>query len=382
MTRQRRPSAIILAAGYSRRMRRFKPLLTLGGRTVLERVVSLYRSAGVTDIRVVTGFRSQSIRSVMTGLPVAVVHNPAHDEGMFASVLAGIDTLDPDVPSFFVHPVDIPLVRPHTLAMLMGALDRRPSTVAYPVFDEQRGHPPLIDGALKETILSHSGGGLNALLRRFDATALNVQVADEGVLLDADTPDDFQRLETRLATSDRLTEDECRALMEKVSTLPGSLIDHCHRVACVAGTLARAVNDRGGALDVHLIQSTARVHDVARMEKNHAAAGARLLHGMGFPAMAALVASHMDIRLSQDSPLDEAQIVYLADKLVAGTTLVSLKQRFDAKRKKYGHDPKVSAKIDQHQRAALSIQGKVEQTSGQTMGQLLNTAGVIDRRQP
>ncbi len=383
MTRQRRPSAIILAAGYSRRMRRFKPLLTLGRRTVLERVVSLYRSAGVTDIRVVTGFRSQSIRSVMTGLPVAVVHNPAHDEGMFASVLAGIDTLDPDVPSFFVHPVDIPLVRPHTLAMLMGALDRRPSPVAYPVFDEQRGHPPLIDGTLKETILSHSGGGgLSALLRRFDATALNVQVADEGVLLDADTPDDFQRLETRLATSDRLTDDECRALMEKVSKLPGSLIHHCHRVACVAGKLARAVNDGGAALDVHLVQSAARVHDVARIEKNHAAAGAHLLHAMGFPAMAALVASHMDIRLCQNSPLDEAQIVFLADKLVAGTTLVSLMQRFDAKLKKYGRDPKVAKVIDQRRRAALMIQGKVEQTSGQTMGQLLNEAGVIDKRQP
>ncbi len=383
MTRRRQSSAIILAAGYSRRMKRFKPLLTLGGQTVMERVISLYRSAGVTDIRVVTGFRSEAIQSALTGLPVAVVHNPAHDAGMFASVLAGIDTLASDVSSFFVHPVDIPLVRPHTLALLMDAFDRRPSPVAYPVFDEKRGHPPLIDGALKKIILPHGGGGgLSTLLRHFDATALDVQVADEGVLLDADTPDDFLHLETRLATSNRLTEDECRVLMKKVRNLPGPLIDHCHRVACVAGTLARAVNDRGGALDVHLIQSTARVHDVARTEKNHAAAGARLLHVMGFPAMAALVARHMDIRLSQDSPLDEAQIVYLADKLVAGTTLVSLKQRFDAKRKKYGHDPKISAKIDHCQHAALSIQGKVEQISGQTIGQLLNTAGVLDRRQP
>jgi hypothetical protein len=89
----------------------------------------------------------------------------------------------------------------------------------------------------------------------------------------------------------------------------------------------------------------------------------------------------MDIRPSQDSPLDEAQIVYLADKLVAGTTLVSLKQRFDAKLKKYGSDPKASAEIDQRQRAALTIQSKVEQLSGQMIGQLLNAAGII-RRQP
>ncbi|MEE4112674.1 MAG: NTP transferase domain-containing protein [Desulfobacteraceae bacterium] len=383
MTRRRQPSAIILAAGRSRRMRRFKPLLALGGQTVMARVISLYRSAGVTDIRVVTGFRSQTLRSALTGMPVAVVHNPAHDDGMFASVLAGINTLASDVPSFFIHPVDIPLVRPHTLALLMDAFDRRPSPVAYPVFDEKRGHPPLIDGALKAAILSHGGGGgLSALLRRFDTAALDVQVADEGVLLDADTPDDFQRLETRLATPDRLTDDECRVLMKKVHALPGPMIDHCHRVASVAVRLARAVNHRGGALDVHLIQSAAWVHDVARSEKNHAAAGARLLDAMGFPAMATLVASHMDIHLAQDSPVNEAHIVFLADKLVDGTTLVSLKQRFDAKRKKFGHDPQVSEKIDQRQRAALSIQCKVEQLSGQTMDQLLTTVGVIDGRQP
>jgi CTP:molybdopterin cytidylyltransferase MocA len=364
-------------------MRQFKPLLTLAGRSLLERVITAYRSAGVTDIRVVTGFRSQTIRSALTGLPATVVHNPAHDSGMFSSVLAGIDSLDSDVPSFFVHPVDIPLVRPHTLAMLMDAFDRLPSPVAYPVFDDRRGHPPLIDGALKETILSHGGGGgLGTLLRRFDATALDLQVADEGVLLDADTPDDFQRLEARLAASDRLTEDECRVLMKKVSKLPGPLIDHCHRVASVAAALARSVNAGGGTLDINLVQSAARVHDVARMEKNHAAAGARLLHAMGFPAMAALVASHMDIRLSRDSPVDEAQIVHLADKLVAGTRLVSLKQRFDAKLKKYGHDPTIAADIHRRRRAALSIQSKVEYLSGRTIGQLLDTAGVTDRRQP
>ena len=383
MTRQRQRSAIILAAGYARRMQRFKPLLTLGGRTVLERVVSLYRNGGVTDIRVVTGFRSEAIRSALAALPVAVVHNPAHDTGMFSSVLTGINTLPADVSSFFVHPVDIPLVRPHTLVMLMEAFDEHPSPVVYPVFDDTRGHPPLVDAALKDTILSYDGnGGLSALLRRFDAMALDVQVADEGVLLDVDTPDDFQRMATRLTASDRLTEYECRVLMEKVRQLPGPLITHCHYVACVAAALARAINDNGGAIDVGLVQSTAWVHDVARMEKSHAAAGARLLDAMGFPAIAALVASHMDIRLSQDSPVDEAQIVYLADKLVAGTTLVSLKQQFDVKLKKYGHDPTVAESIYQRRRAALSIQCKVERMSGRTVGQLLNTAGVIDRRQP
>lgn len=375
-------SAIILAAGYSRRMGRFKPLLKLDGQTVLERVVSLYRDAGVTDIRVVTGFRSEAIRSALAAQPVSVVHNPDHDKGMFSSVVAGVNTLRADVRSFFVHPVDIPLVRPHTLAMLVDAFDQHPSPVIYPVFDDLRGHPPLIHEEVKAAIISHDGsGGLRALLRRFDSTALDIQVADEGVLLDLDTPDDFQRLSTRLATFDMLTENECRVLMEKVQMLPGPVIDHCRQVARVAAMLAGAVNDSGGAIDVPLIQSTARVHDVARLEENHATTGAGLLNEMGFPAMAAIVAGHMDINVPEDSPPDEAQIVHLADKLVSGNTVVSLSQRFDAKLKKHGHDPKASEKISQRRRAAMNIQDKVEQTSGKTIQQILKNVGIINGRQ-
>ena len=267
--------------------------------------------------------------------------------------------------------------------MLMDACDARPSPVTYPVLDHTRGHPPLVDGDLKNTILSYGrSGGLRSILRRFDTEALDVQVADEGVLLDVDTPEDFQRLATRLKASDRLTEYECRMLMEKVHHLPGPLIDHCHQVARVAAALARAVNHSGGAIDVGLVESAARVHDVARIEKNHAAAGARLLHAMGFPAMAALVAVHMDINVSHDTPLDEAQIVYLADKLVAKTTVVSLSRRFDAKLKKYGRDSAASQIILQRRRAAFIIQNKVEQTSGKTMDRMLNKAGITSRRQP
>jgi molybdenum cofactor cytidylyltransferase len=383
ITHRRQRSAIILAAGHSRRMHRFKPVLTLGGQTVLERVVSLYTSAGVTDIRVVTGFRSETIRSALAALPVAVVHNPTHDAGMFSSVLAGIRTLPADTSSFFVHPVDIPLVRPHSLAMLMDACNARPSPVTYPVFDHTRGHPPLVDGDLKETILSNGGsGGLRSILHRFDTEALEVQVADQGVLLDLDTPEDVQRLATRLKASDRLTKYECRMLMERVRHLPEPLIDHCRQVSRVAAALAIAVNKSGGAIDVGLVESAAWVHDVAKLEANHAAAGAELLTAMGFPAMAALIAVHMDIDVFDDSPLDDAQILFLADKLVERTAIMSLSQRFDMKLKQYGQDLKASEHIHQRWRAALTIQRKVEQTSGKTIDQMLKKVGTNRRRQP
>ena len=58
-----RVAAIILAAGFSGRMVEFKPLLSLGGITVMERCVTLFREAGIDDVRVVTGHRGADHRA-------------------------------------------------------------------------------------------------------------------------------------------------------------------------------------------------------------------------------------------------------------------------------------------------------------------------------
>lgn len=375
-------AAIILAAGFSRRMGQFKPLLPMDGQTVLQRVVTLYCRAGVTDIKVVVGSHANTIRSALAHQPVQVIPNPTPDKGMFSSVLTGVRTLASSVQPFFIHPVDIPLVRPHTLGLLIQAFKENPSPVAYPVFDGRRGHPPIIHGNLTDAIRSHDGsGGLRSLLGRFDSTALEVPVADQGIRLDMDTPQDYQRLSKRLARPDTLSREECRMLMEMVCKLPGPIVSHCHQVARVAKVLAEAVNAGAGVINTPLVHSTAMVHDVARHDKRHAAAGARLLSEMGFPAMAAIVAVHMDIRVTSASPLDEAQIVHLADKLVMGSRVVGVSQRFDTRLKKYGHDPKIAKKINQRRQMASTIQANLERTVGRTLRHILKTAGIIDGAQ-
>ena len=51
-------AAVVLAAGYSRRMGAFKPLLPFGSTTVIERVIATIREAGVETIRVVVGWQA------------------------------------------------------------------------------------------------------------------------------------------------------------------------------------------------------------------------------------------------------------------------------------------------------------------------------------
>lgn len=196
-------AALILAAGRSSRMGGLKPLLILGSSMLLELAVAQFFKAGIEDVRVVLGHRAGEIIPVVERLGVKWILNAQYSEGMFSSVLAGVQDLDADVEAFFILPVDIPLVKPETIARLLSAYRNRRAKVVYPRFEGSRGHPPLIDAScLQEGDLSPDyPGGLRALLRRYESDALDVDVEDKAILMDCDTPEDYRELQTRIGES-------------------------------------------------------------------------------------------------------------------------------------------------------------------------------------
>ena len=189
-------AAIILAAGFSSRMGRDKAFLRLDGLTALERVVATHRSAGTERITVVAGRNAEAIGRL--GLDVDVIVNRKPEAGMYSSVRLAVAALDGAEEGFkncfFIHPVDIPLVGPQTLLALTEAAQRHHAAdVFIPVFDDRRGHPPLLRDALKQSILDDPGaGGLRAVL----ASCRQYELAcrDEAVILEMNCPEQYERL--------------------------------------------------------------------------------------------------------------------------------------------------------------------------------------------
>ena len=172
-----------------------------------------------------------------------------------------------------------------------------------------------------------------------------VPVADEAILLDLDTEEEYRRLAERSASEDLPTAEECRALMTQVAQVPEAVWRHCQATARVAAALAAAVNRSGALLDMELVRSAALVHDIAKTQAGHAAAGAKQLAALGFPRVAAVVGVHMEIATDPDQALDEAQLVFLADKLLEGERLSGLNARQTRKLAKYGMDSQAKAAI-------------------------------------
>ncbi|MEW6439399.1 MAG: nucleotidyltransferase family protein [bacterium] len=198
--REEKIAALLLAAGASSRMRgAFKPLLPLGGEAVIERTIRLFRDAGIDDVRVVVGHRSAELTPILERHGARSIRNANHAAGMFSSICAGVASLEEEIEAFFLLPADIPLVRPATVTALREEFRRRPGPVYRPSCRGRAGHPVLLPASLRPCLLRWEGeGGLRGFLSSCVSPLIDVEVGDEGILIDFDTPEDYTALLARL----------------------------------------------------------------------------------------------------------------------------------------------------------------------------------------
>lgn len=192
---------LILSAGYSSRMHGFKPLLPLNNTTVIEYIIDNFKSCGINDIYVVTGHNSLLISEKLKDPDVKIVYNPKYDEGMYSSVIAGIEAFPKDIDGFLMLPVDIPNISKNTINSLCQIFQNESFDIIYPSYNNRRGHPPIISSNLFEGIRSYNGdGGLKKLLKNYQDNIYHLNTLDEGILFDIDTREDYNKLIEKISS--------------------------------------------------------------------------------------------------------------------------------------------------------------------------------------
>jgi molybdenum cofactor cytidylyltransferase len=362
MRKTTRIVALVLAAGYSSRLGTFKPLAPIGTSTLIEEAVTRFLSAGIADVRVVVGYRADEIVPVLDKLGVRSIFNAEFDKGMLSSLLAGLRSFDSGTEAFFLLPCDVPLVKPATIRALIRAYRRDGSRVIYPRFQGLRGHPPLVPTACVADLPADYEGGLRAFLSRYEKQAIDVDVVDESILMDCDTAEDYRNLQAYRSMEGIPTGKECAELWARYD-VPGNVIAHCRLVAELARVLALHLNRAGFNLNAGLVVASGYLHDLARAQPDHARAGARLLEELGYPLVAGVVASHMDIRLKRRG-LDESDLIFLADKCVEEDRLVALEERFESSLSRFAGKPGILHSVERRFKAARTIRERLEKLTG------------------
>ncbi len=329
-------AVIVTAAGMSSRMGDFKPLLPLSGKSFIEHILDHSKIERVEQQIVVLGKQAESIQEHLRGREISFALNPNFAKtDMFTSVKYGINQLKPNIDGFFVVAADMPLIRKsvyHILALAFQRVNAR--SILKPVYKGKGGHPILIPTSCIPGILNYQGDfGLKGALA--DQKMISLDWSEPSILYDADTYEDYLNLKN-LYRSEYIPERSEILQLIEYADLPDHLAKHLLAVERKAVQLTEMAANQGYYLNQDLIRAGALLHDLKRMEANHEKAISDFLSYLDYPQeLIRLVTEHMDISEASADAVNEAAIVYLADKMVSGDQEVSLYQRFQEKFVRY-----------------------------------------------
>jgi len=187
-------AAILLAAGRSRRMGAFKPLLPFGNKTVIEHCVATLRAAGIESIVVVAGHRAEEVRRQLKSFGVTFALNPDPESEMSASIACGIRELPESAKATLIALVDHPAVPLEVITALIDQWQSG-SRLVVPEFEGRGGHPALIDLRFREELLRlDPERGLRAFFDEHRPEVQRLPVSSPFVARDMDTWEDYRRL--------------------------------------------------------------------------------------------------------------------------------------------------------------------------------------------
>jgi len=192
-------AGLILAAGESSRMGTDKATLTYRGRAFLELMVQTLGEVDIERIVVVLGHHAEDIQRQIKVEAAQVVINPDYRSGQTSSLQVGLRSLiADDLEAILLCLVDHPAVSAETVRRIVATFRQSGAPVVIPTYQGRRGHPVLIGRQVFDELLQlASDAGADSVVRRYRPVTQFVEVEDEGVVIDVDDPESYQRLTGR-----------------------------------------------------------------------------------------------------------------------------------------------------------------------------------------
>lgn len=185
-------SAILLAAGESKRMGQLKQGLPLGNSTILEQSIDNLVHSKIDELIVVLGYRAQELREKVAGRPVKTVINPEYEQGMSTSIIAGLHLVDDKAQAVMFVLADQPFIDSKIVDKLIDEFSRTSKGIVIPTYRGRRGHPVIFAISYKEELLRLKGDvGGRQVVKEHPDDVLEIPVDSEGINVDIDTVSDY-----------------------------------------------------------------------------------------------------------------------------------------------------------------------------------------------
>lgn len=423
-------SAVILAAGISTRLGgRLKALRDLSGKSFLARVVEAFKQGGVDDIIVVTGHEAEECAALAERLGARPAYNAGFASGMFSSIQTGFKAAlreFPDRRAVMLSPVDAALLMPRSVTVMLETwrgqeAEARAKRIIIAAMNGRCGHPALIPAAHLPAILERPDSGsplpeeppdtpwglrgyYHELTRRGNASLFELPLPDIGVLSDLDNEADSAAAEDFLTLTENRTlpsVEEAWQLL-KLSDLKPKKIRHCILVARGSLRLGLKMAEKAKAGHPLLHMTSGLLHDLMRLESEHAFVAAEFLRRLGWPKTAFIVGCHTRLpdeylaRLgisTEDKKFKTAEIppealsdpalgdelfygalaVYMADKYARREHLSGISERFADIRNWFSRNPEAITGLDERERVVKELEARISAWLGCDLLKLVST---------
>ncbi|MFH1864967.1 MAG: nucleotidyltransferase family protein, partial [Candidatus Eisenbacteria bacterium] len=185
-------------------MERKKELLPVAGEPMIRTVVSkLLGSRNVEEVIVVLGHEANAVGAALSGITderLELIGNARYSEGMGTSLAHAARACAWGAEAIAVVLGDAPFFRTEDLDALVDA-HADGAAIAVPVFQGRRGHPVVLDSSFREEMEGLTGdAGARHILERESASVVEVELTDDGFLVDIDDPDDYEAVKNGIGT--------------------------------------------------------------------------------------------------------------------------------------------------------------------------------------
>jgi len=187
-------TAVILAAGESKRMGSPKALLLYDSRTFLEHLMDITRHPKIGTQLIVLGAGAEEITKQVGLNPAMTVVNPDWQSGQLSSIKAAIKSIgSKQTGGLLLCLVDHPLITSALVNELVETFYSEKKPIVIPTFHGKRGHPVIFARKLFDELLAAPDEtGARSVVWKHANEVCEVSTTEEGVVLNLNDPETFR----------------------------------------------------------------------------------------------------------------------------------------------------------------------------------------------
>ena len=168
--------------------------LPFGDSTILEQAVDNLVHSEVDELIVVLGYRAQELMVKVANRPVKIAINPAYEQGMSTSIIAGLHMVDKKARAVMLALGDQPVIGSKIIDKLIAEFYKHNKGIVVPTYRGKHGHPVIFAAKYRPELSTLKGDtGAKKIVEAHPEDALEIEVSSESILLDINTENDYRR---------------------------------------------------------------------------------------------------------------------------------------------------------------------------------------------